>query len=202
MSEVRKVGKSRKTNWKKVGAPYVEPLKEMLGDTHLDPQESVIREREELLKVAAKSKIDGQDELEKQERSAGSRLYYTDILRRLHKLNPGIKILDGIEGNVAIYRSKLRHEYDESERDRSKADFFWDHVYVTGMLKDWLPEYAHVLLDSSHLPTKEIRGWRSVLIALVKAKAITYAQAVEEFGDPFWDSRSTRWFEQLNQFQK
>lgn len=173
-----------------------------LGDKRLSPEEAVIDEREKLLKIAAKKKIRGQEELEDPDRSAGPRLYYTEILRRLLKLNPELRIEDGSYGNVAIYRLKRYDEYDWEQFDPlAPASWRWDFEYVTGVEKEWIPEYSHVTVDTSKLAKREIRGWRSVLIALVKARAITYRGAIQEFGDPVNDQRSGRWFEHLQKFQ-
>jgi hypothetical protein len=174
-----------------------------LGDTRLSPEEANIREREELLKMAARKKIQGQAELEDPNRSAGPRLYYTEILRRLWKLNPDLRVEDGKDRSVAIYRLKRRDEYDwEQWHPFAPTKWRWDFEYVTGLEKGWLPEYPHVLLDSSRLATREVRGWRSVLIALVKSRAVSYRGVIQEFGDPMNDQRSGRWGEQLQKFMK
>lgn len=172
-----------------------------LGDKRLNPEEAVAREREELLKQAAVKKIWRQEELEQAERSCGPRLHWTEILRRLLRINPQLAPRDGLKGHVAIYRRKRQDEYDIAEFDPMQKDsFFWDHVYVTGMPMGELPEYSHVILDSSNLPVREIRGWRTVLIALIKSGAISYAAAIREFGDPIHDQRSGLWFDQLQKF--
>ena len=66
-------------------------------------------------------------------------------------------------------------------------------------MKEHLPEWGHVTVDASNIAHREIRGWRSVLMALIKAKAISYDAAVEEFGNPILDARSQFWFEQLKE---
>ncbi len=181
----------------------IEPNRSQLGDRHLSPEEAVIREREQLLNMEARKKIWGQAELEDPDRSSGPRLYYTEIIRRLLKLNPSLKIQDGSDGQVAIYRPKRYDEYDMEQFDwRAPMSWRWDFEYVTGMEKGYIPQYSHVELDTSNLVKREIRGWRSVLIALIKARAITYRGAIQEFGDPAGDQRSGRWFEQLNQYSK
>jgi hypothetical protein len=185
-----------------VDAPYVEPDRSQLGDRHLDPKEAVIREREELLKTTSRSKIYGQQELEDQERSAGPRLSYTEIIYRLHKINPQLKVVDGIKGSVAIYRPKFYYEYDIQDKDPTKRAWAWDYKYVGGMEKQSLPEWSHLILDTSNLPVKEIRGWRSVILSCVKNRAITSAQADEQFGNPMFDSRSTRYREQVREFNQ
>ena len=176
-------------------------LNHQLGDEHLNPEEAVIHEREDLLRMAAKCKIHGQEELEDTDRSAGPRLYYAEILRRLRILNPRLAVLDGIEGNVALYRPLEPWEYDPEQWDEEKPDWFNQYKYVGGMAKNWLPEYSHVLLDTSNLPTREIRGWRSVLLALIKSRTIAVEGAIQQFGDPSNDQRSGRWEEQVWEFR-
>jgi hypothetical protein len=191
--------------WSKSGiAPLVQTDSQELGDKRLNPEESVSREREELLKVAAANRIWGQDELEDPERSAGPRMPYTELIRRLQKLNPAIKVRDGIPGNVALYFPKTREEWDAGSNygDNPIDDFFLDHKYITGFKKEPLPEYAHVLLDSSLLPTREARGWRSVLLPFIKGRIITYQQAMEEFGDPSNDKRSGLFLEQIQKHKQ
>lgn len=176
----------------------IETDSSQLGDKSLSPDEAVIREREELLKKASKHRIWHQDELEDSGRTGGARLYYTEVIRRIRKINSEIMFRDGIDGQVAIYRQKRRDEYDWEQFDPKVGnDWRWDHDYSSGLPKDWLPEYSGITLDSSNLPTREFRGWRSVLIALVKGGAISYNETVIEFGDPSNDRRSKMWFEQL-----
>lgn len=184
------------------GAPLVETDIRNLGDKHkiLSPQEAVHAEREALLKKASACKIYMQDVLEEKERSLGPRLHCNEIIRRLREINPQIQMRDGTEGNIAIYRRKRDEEYDTEEFDPHGDPFFWHHKYMTGMPIVELPEWGYIDVDTSHLPTREHRGWRSVLIALIKMGAITYGQAIKEFGDPIHDRRSTLWYEQLARY--
>lgn len=188
---------------KSADAPYVEPDKTQLGDTHLNPEEFVIREREELLKIESKKRIHGQDELEKSDRSLGPRMFYTEILRRLKDINDSIKVLDGSEGSVALYVEKGREEFKSGDFDNIPPNGVWfvHHKYVGGMLKDWLPEWGHVTTCSSKIAHREVRGWRSVLLQLIKTNVITYWQAVEKFGNPILDQRSKFWFEQTAKYR-
>jgi hypothetical protein len=172
-----------------------------LGDKRLSPEEAIFQERELSLNMAAKKKIWRQQELEDPARSAGPRLYYTEILRRLWKLNPDLRVEEGSNGQIAIYRLKRYDEYDWEQFDPlAPTKWRWDFEYVAGLPKEWIPEYPHVALDTSNLPTREIHGWRSTLIALIKARAITYRGAIQEFGDPENDQRSGRWFEYLSKY--
>jgi hypothetical protein len=197
-------------------APLVQTDIHELGDERLNPEENVARLREELLQQEAKKKIWGQEELEDPERSSGPCIPWARLIGRLQKCNPGIRVRDGIPGNVALYFRKRPDEYTEvdeiillnPELARSMDipvpddDFFVHHKYVGGFEMKPMPEWAHVTLDSSEIAHREVRGWRSVLIALIKARVITYEAAVAEFGDPETDSRSGRWFDQVAKFKR
>jgi hypothetical protein len=172
-----------------------------LGDKRLSPEEATHREREIALRKASQSRIDGQEELEDVERSCGPRIAWQELIRRLQDSNPSLLFMDSQGGaHIAAYRPKNRVELAEHEYDPEKYEWWNDHVYVTGFPKEYMPEWSHVLLDTSLLPVKEIRGWRSVLMAFIKAKAVTYASAAKHFGEPT-DSRSGRWHEQLRNFK-
>ena len=175
----------------------------MLGDAHLDPKEGVIREREKCLKDASKFRLFGQDELENPERALGPRLQYTQLISRLKLIAPELRALDGSEGNIALYFPRTARDYADTLREWDytqigKDDkFFQAYRYVGGFPKQEIPEYSTVDIDTSLLPTRERRGWRSVLITLVKQGVITYSDAVAQFGDVGTDKRGWRWSEQL-----
>jgi hypothetical protein len=183
-------------------APRVEtnPLK--LTDKVLNPHESNEKMTEDLLKRCADKRIPWQDELEREERSLGPRTYYTEIIRRLQKINPKIQAKDGTEGAIALYAPK-RYPIDYTAAELGGLDkppngeFFLHNKYMTGMEKDWLPEWGHVTLDTSKLPVREKRGWRSVLMTFIRGNVISYQDAVKEFGDPIDDPRAIVWFEAL-----
>lgn len=184
-------------------APLVQTDIMELGDKRLSPEEALIREREELLKQAATRRIAGQDELEDVNRSSGARMSYVDVIRRVRKANYEIHVVDGAPGNVAFYLPRKKHEFpDPQERDWTKSEFFWDHRYIGGCPKTELPEFSHVDVDASRLATREnIRSWRSVLISLVKTGALSYSEAVREFGEPV-GPRGGRWFDQLKEYRR
>jgi hypothetical protein len=53
-----------------------------------------------------------------------------------------------------------------------------------------------VTLDDKNLPVREIRGWRSVLVALIRAGALTRKQCDTAFG-PASGQRSILWYRNL-----
>jgi hypothetical protein len=173
-----------------------------LGDSHLDPTENLAKLKENNQKLVERQKMFGQKELEDTERSAGPRMAYQELVRKLQKINLNIVVKDGSPGNIALYVLKTRKELAESVNedsgDMTRHAWHKDFKYVTGCPKEPIPEYSTVTTDERGVANRELRGWRSVLIAMVKAKAITYQQAQEEFG-PAVGKRSWRYEEQLQQ---
>jgi len=177
-------------------------LNRQLGDKHLDPKENVAKLREELLAQRENDKIHGHDELVQADRSQGSRLHYGDFIRKLQSIFPELLVKDGIEGNVALYRPKTSLEKMADGYDLLLPEWYNYHKYVTGCPKDFLPEWGHLTTDTDGIANREVRGWRSMLIAFVKAGVVTYEAVVKEFGSPENDQRSNLWFEQLAEFRK
>lgn len=183
-------------------APLVEADINELGDKRLSPEEGVFREREALLARCAHNKIGGQTELEDPERSGGPRLQYTELVSRLRRCIPGLMAVDGAPGSVALYYPRNREEYNEarSEWEWGRDEFFLTNKYVGGFPKQEIAEFSHVLIDSSHLPTREVRGWRSVLISLLKQGVVSYRTLVKEFGEAN-GKRAWRWQEQTRRWR-
>lgn len=175
-------------------------LTPQLGDKHLDEKESVIRQREELLDAISNRKAYGQEDIEKAERSEGPRLYYTVLLKKLKTIYPDLFAKDGIPGHLAIYRPKTEGEKLTDGYDLSAPRWHNEAKYITGFPKDFIPEWGHYLNDTDGIAIKDFRGWRSILISLIKQGLVTYKAAIEEFGDPIHDQRSKYWFEQLQEF--
>jgi hypothetical protein len=182
----------------------VQPNRQMLGDSHLDAAENLAKLKEGNRAITDRQKIAGQAELEKSQRAGGPRMPFQELVRRIQNLNHKIKVVDGSEGNVAIYVLKTNQELAESrlEDEGDQTRYAWHKAfkYVSGLPKEPLPEYAMVTVDERGIAKRELRGWRSVLISLIKAKALSYRQAVEEFGEAL-GSRNNRWNEQLQQYR-
>jgi hypothetical protein len=171
----------------------VQPDKNELGDKRLDPKESVVKYREELLRDISHRKMYKQEEMTP-ERSSGSRLQYTELISRLRRVCPTIKAVDGSPGNIALYFPRSTKELEQATQewqyDRDK--FYLVNKYVAGFPKQEIPEFSHFLLDTDGIPTREYRGWRSILIVLLKQGVISYRGAVREFGEAL-GQRGWRW---------
>lgn len=169
-----------------------------LGDKRLDPKENVAKLREQCLKDASKYRIANQDELSDAKRSEGSRLNYTEILARLQRIVPDLAAKEGSEGNLALYCPRTSDQLDAAMREGSggsgKDLFFLLNRYVGGLPKQELPEWGHVGIDTSLIATREhLRGWRTILIGLIRAGVLSYNDAIAEFGDPATDLRNVEW---------
>lgn len=175
---------------KKVNAPTVFADSGHLGYKKLDGQGLMDRELELTANMNAKYRMHGQDDLEQQERSAGPRMEPSEFIRRVRKENSQLIVRDGgVIGSVALYvyvEPKDRMEGSEDEPFKYVGGFPWHP----------LPEFAHLIVDDRGLPKREYRGWRSALISLIKAKVLTYHQAVRQFGEPI-GQRADRWFSEL-----
>jgi hypothetical protein len=148
--------------------------KSSLGDINLSPAEAVKKATEENRKLASVHRIPDQTLLENHDMAEGRPMEWSELARRICKLNHSLVVEPGgVFGAVAV-RLIGRGEAGEVEKK-----------YVTGFYMDKLPEYSRISVDKNGLPVAEDRGWRSVLQMLIHGGAITKAQADREFGAAF-----------------
>jgi hypothetical protein len=160
----------------------------LLGDKNLQDKEAVAKLKEENAALAAQNRIPDQDILEKREMAMGLMLPPNEFIRRLEKLNPAIIIEAGGVRNAVAVRYPKRQEDGTLHKD-----------YVTGFYVDApLPEFSAVVVDNRGLPVREIRGWRSVLLALYRQKIVTMKQVELIFGRPS-GQRAILWEKQTSQ---
>jgi hypothetical protein len=166
---------------KQVDAPVVMERSEMFA---ISPAEAVAKAKEDNKRLASKSRITDQDILEDHEAAQGIELHHNELIRRIQLLNPKILIMPGgINGAVAVRYPKF--EFGE-----------WSNTYITGFYLQPLPEFSSVTTDANGLPHREIRGWRSVLLALIKAGALDRKKVDALFG-PARGQRSGIWYRTL-----
>jgi hypothetical protein len=156
-----------------------------LGDNKLSPEEGVAKLKEGNKKLASAHKIPNQELLENKGMAQGVEMSPADLIRRIQKLNPNLLVEQGgIPNAVAVRKFAL----DE--------DGLLGKKYVTGFYVDRaLPDFSSIIVDNNGLPKREIRGWRTVLLALMNADVLTYAQVKTEFGEPH-GQRNSLWMEQ------
>lgn len=169
-----------------------------LGDKRLNPEEGLAKLKEENAALIENRKLPYQSELEDVDSSLGRPLHFSEFLRRLRAAGAQLLVMDGLPGNVAVYVRKQPQDADYNERDSKLPSDHWRnfHRYVTGFPKQVLAEFSVIETDERGLPKREIRGWRSALMALIKAGGISYRAAIHEFHEPS-GPRAWRWHQQL-----
>lgn len=179
----------------------IQPDIDELGDKRLNPDEAVAKAKEDNHRIQAAKGLflPRQEELENQVLSEGRRIGYREFIRRLSHANPRLLFKDGLPGNISVYAPKLRG--DDDEPDPTKPDWWNDHRYVSGFACEDLTEFSSVTTTEHGIANREQRGWRSVLIALIKSRAISYCDAIKEFGEPTGE-RGWRWREQLHDYKR
>lgn len=149
----------------------IQPNIHELGDKRLNPEENLAKLKEGNAKLNEQYKIPGQAELEDVDKALGKPMSYTEVIRRIKLANNSLIVEDGgVQGAVAV-------------RIPVNGPNGLEKKYITGFYKEVLPEFSYVLTDERGLPKREVRGWRSVLLMLIKAGAITLKQADALFGE-------------------
>lgn len=164
--------------YKQVDAPVIFDASDFYA---ISPAEAAAKAKEDTLALAAKNRIPDQDLLEETEMAKGYYLDHNELIRRLQRLNSQILIQQGGVANAVAVRYPLMEDGELKQQ------------YVTGFFLEPLPEYSSVTTDDKGLPVREIRGWRSVLLALIRVGALTHSQCDVMFG-PAAGQRSGLWY--------
>lgn len=150
----------------------------------ISPLEATHKAKEDNRRLAQKNRIPDQKLLEDTQMARGDVLDHNELIRRIQLLNPKILIQPGgIKGAVAVRYPKF--EFGE-----------WTNEYITGFILEPLPEFSSVTTDANGVAHREIRGWRSVLIALIRAGALERNKVDALFG-PATGQRTGLWYRSL-----
>lgn len=162
----------------------IQPDKNLLGDKHLKDAEAVAKIKEDNKRLTDQNRIPNQALLEDKKAALGIPLQPSELIMRLQKLNPKIIVQQGGVRNAVAVRYPTMVEGKEEKK------------YITGFYIDnALPEYSCVVTDDRGLPWREIRGWRTVLTALIRQGILTEQQCDLSFGKP-GTMRSVLWDKQ------
>jgi hypothetical protein len=159
--------------------------KSLLGDGFLEGAESVAKIKEQNRAMNANRKQDQQEWLSNKEAGRGRPIMPMDFIRTLHKLNPNFMCKSlSVWGRPSI------------------ALYIFDGVepqYVGGFFTDLpLPEYTtYDEPDNVGLVSRTTRGWREVLVMLIKAGAISRVGADEKLGPAMGARAEGAWDKQL-----
>ena len=119
-------------------------------------------------------------------RRKGEVMHSSDLIFRLQIRNPHIFVQQQVnfDDDWGLYSSAM-----------GRVQF------LTGMPKGWLTEFSYALVDERDLPLEERRGWRTVVIYCLMKGAITWDQAILEFGEPRDGFNEQRWAEVTADFR-
>ncbi len=105
-----------------------------------------------------------QDTWKESKKRIGKGMFHTELLRYV--------------GN-----SNHRIFMETSNANQDIAGFYWMRrdvkTFLVAFPKGFMSEWSIVETDRADLPVKERRGWRTVLVRLMKARALTRAQVME-----------------------
>jgi hypothetical protein len=137
-----------------------------LGDGKLDGNEALIKFSAENQALLDKKKIKDQAELEDTKAALGQVLHTSAFIAYLQKVCPGLIVEKGGWPNAVALRRYVNGE----------------KVYVTGFELGDMPEFSAVLTDDDGLPVREVRGWRNVLVSLIKQGLISVDAIKKQYG--------------------
>lgn len=137
-----------------------------------------------------KQRWENQEDYENDAARVGKPLHHTDLLSKLKKLVPSLYITEGrIIGDLAVFQT-----YPCPQPDLNGHDFRYLFYIPTGIL----PEFSQYEFDARDIPVRESkRGWRTVLLRLIKLGLLTEERCDQEFGAARGEA-STVWFRQLH----
>lgn len=122
-------------------------------------------------------------------------LHFTGFLQRLQTI-PGLHGYYGWSGQGK--ELGLFVHMRGQERRLFRGDLPLGVQYICFVQAPYMPEWSVIRLDEYHLPVNEkYRGWRTVLMRLIAAGAITEQEAHAVFGNPPETAVSRRYRAQL-----
>lgn len=168
----------------------LDPQGNKLGDKNLKDYDAVAKIREDNRKLTDKHKIPNQAILEDREAAIGVAMAPATFIQRLQKL-PGVIVEPGGVPNAVAVRATVLDGDPESPTNGT-----YIKKYISGFFTNQImPEWSYLILDKNGIPTREVRGWRTVLLALFHSRICTYPQLKAAFGEPN-GQRNVLWREQ------
>ena len=170
----------------------------VLGDRLPRDADSVAQKTEDTKNFREKNhKVGDQDFLTNQDMAQVNYLDPFDFIRRLKKLNAGLLFGVGLPGCVSLWVLVM-----DDEPTSPTFHKFVETPIACGFRVDGpLPEFSWLETDKWNIATKEgERGWRTVLIRLIKGGFLKYSAVKTEFGEPL-GVRGRLWHEQLREYK-
>jgi hypothetical protein len=124
----------------------------------------------------------------------GRPMQHGELIARIKKITNKLYFTDGgIVGDIAVYRIYGRPVIGDPPRS---------FEYLMYISKGEMPEFSILEFDArTDAPVREqLRGWRTILLRLIKHKVITQTECDAEFGDAR-GLASRQWHKQLYCFR-
>jgi hypothetical protein len=156
----------------------------------LSTEEHLEWQKEKSYRAAGRQRWDNQSDYENEEARWGRVMNSSEVISKIFKLIPhDLFVTDGRIGtDIALYRI-----YGQPQPDLDGKTF----RYLFYIPQGRLPEFSQYEFDHRDIPTKEKRrGWRTVLLRLIRTGLVTERQVEEEFG-PALGEASTVWHRTL-----
>lgn len=153
-----------------------------------------LREMNYNSEAVKRQRWEDQDEFRNDDARQGSSMLHSDLLAKLRTLVPDLYITDGrIEGDLAVFRT-----YGQPQPRLEGRTFEYLFYVPTGLL----PEFSQYEFDTVRdIPIKEKkRGWRTVLLRLIKTGLLKESDCNRVFGVPSGPA-STIWHRELYKFR-
>lgn len=170
----------------------------VLGDRLPRDKDSIAQKREDTKNFRDKNhRGKDQDFLTNQDMAAVNYIEPFDFIRRLKKLNDGLLFGRGLPGHVSLWVLAL-----DDEPSSPTFGKLTEVAIACGFpINKPLPEFSWLGTDSWGIATKEEqRGWRTVLIRLIKGGFLKYQAVKAEFGEPL-GIRGKAWHDQLREWK-
>lgn len=165
----------------------IQPNKEKLGDGILNAREALARTYEDTDRRLQAFRLPDHEHLKQAAKLIGKPMLHTELVRRVTRLNPAV----WAETSIAFPENWGFYTRGPNGTKQ----------FIVAAPKGWLPEHSWIETDRADLPVREHRGWRTVLVRLLAARALTWAQVLSAFGDTNSSARNARWRQQTRQFR-
>lgn len=155
----------------------IDPTGLKLGDKRLSKEEALLRSFEQTDKAVDRYRLDDHDHLKDANARTGRPMAHTELIGRVRRATSNVWAEDSRNApeNAGFYTNKAGVK-----------------TYLCAFEKGVLPEYTIIFTDCADLPVKQRIGWRNVLLRLLGAGVLTWAQVLDIFGDAH-GINSRRW---------
>jgi hypothetical protein len=159
----------------------------------MSTDEHVWSQREKNYVAATAQRWAHQDDYRNDAARVGNLMSHSDLICRLRRLIPDLYFTEGrIIGDLAVYRT-----YGGPQTRLNGNSFEYLFYMPTGLM----PEFSLYEFSERDVPVKEKqRGWRTILLRLIRTGLLTEEKCREEFGEAV-GAGSTVWHRKLWEFR-